>query len=248
MITETETTTSALPKHIPFGARLQTAREALGLESKDAAAQLRLNERVILMMETDCYSSDIPPTFMRGYIRAYGKLLQIPDHEIKLAIEPIKPPTEPVPAPSLQTTPPVTSGNYFMQIFTYLIIFTLVGLVGTWWYTHSKSPAFATSTSENQVALPMETIDPTATPPAAVAPTINEPVQTLGMTTANNTAMTTSTTMTTTMSAQPAAPKATTPPSKTTTHHSAKSQRDDSDDEEDEEDTQTNSYHAAYRR
>ena len=36
---------------IPFGIRLQSAREAMRLERKDAAAKLRLNETVIDMME-----------------------------------------------------------------------------------------------------------------------------------------------------------------------------------------------------
>lgn len=140
---------------IPFGTRLQSAREALGLDSKDAAAQLRLNERIILMLETDCYASDLPATFVRGYIRAYGKLLQIPEEEIKQAIAPIKPQTSAQPlAPKIDDAPKVTSSHYFMQLLTYLVIFTLLGLVGMWWYSHSNtsSPVL----SQNTISVPEE--------------------------------------------------------------------------------------------
>lgn len=140
---------------IPFSARLQAAREAIGLDLKDAAAQLRLNERVILMLETDCYSSDLPPTFVRGYIRAYGKLLQIPEEEIQLAIAPIKP-QQSVQAlpPKTVETPKVTSSNYLMQLFTYLVVLTVFGLVGTWWYTHS---AQSTTLASTELSVPTET-------------------------------------------------------------------------------------------
>jgi cytoskeleton protein RodZ len=151
MTNETQTQPSE-HKPIPFGDRLKSAREALGIERKDAAAQLCLSEKIIIMLEKDMYPADLPVMFIRGYIRSYGKLLQIPEHEIKKGIEPIKPTPlshdhdypktiSKVPAA------PVTSGNYFMQIFTYLIVFTLLGLVAMWWYSNSAPP----NTTENQI-------------------------------------------------------------------------------------------------
>lgn len=140
MITEIPPTNPNTFNPASFGMRLQLAREALGLESKDAALQLRLNEKIILMMEKDAYSSDLPPTFIRGYLRSYGKLLQIPEGEIKTAIEPITPKL-PLPAPNKPKPITLTSGNYFMQLFTYLIMFTLIGLVVIWWYNHPTSSA-----------------------------------------------------------------------------------------------------------
>lgn len=153
MAEEMQTTTTTPPtvekKPIPFGSRLKSAREAMGLERREAAAQLRLSEKVIAMIERDRYPADLPVTFIKGYIRAYAKLLQIPEHEIKRAIEPIKPKPsthDPLPYTKPVVSAPVTSGNYFMQFLTYLIMFTMLGLVGVWWYTHPKS------TAENQLA------------------------------------------------------------------------------------------------
>lgn len=170
MTNETQQTTITDHKPpAPFGTRLKAAREALGLDRKDAAAQLRLNEKVIIMMEKDRYPIDLPVTFIRGYIRAYGKLLQIPEYEIKKAIEPIKPKQvlhDPI-ALSTKQSIPMTSGNYFMQFFTYLIVITMVGLVGIWWYTHTTAPANPIETQLNTA--PPESPTPTVQPPAVVS-------------------------------------------------------------------------------
>ena len=170
MTNETQQMTTNDHKINTFGARLKSARESIGLDRKDAAAQLRLSETVITMMERERYPDDLPITFVRGYIRSYGKLLQIPELEITQALEPIKPKTsEPDPLTLAKTPATVTSGNYFMQLSTYLIILTMVALLGVWWYSHTStrtSPA-----AENKLlALPENTVpngnnaSPSATP------------------------------------------------------------------------------------
>ncbi len=136
MTNEAQQPTAAEEKRAPFGKRLKSKRESLGLERKDAAAQLRLNEKIIIMMENDKYSPNLPITFVRGYLRSYAKFLQIPEFEVNQALAPIKQKIEsayPVIKPIASTAP---AGSYFMSVFTYLVVFTLVGLVGTWWYRH----------------------------------------------------------------------------------------------------------------
>lgn len=159
MINETQHSSSEQPS--PFGARLKSARQALGLNCKEAAAQLRLNEKIIQMMENDSFPSDMPITFVRGYFRSYGKLLQIPENEIKVAIEPIqhKPTIFDDDLSSAKQKPAMTSGNHFMQLSSFLILFTLVGLVGMWWYSHSSTPNESIAANENMI------------PAASLAPT-----------------------------------------------------------------------------
>ncbi len=143
-----ETMEAAGQKNPPFGARLQAAREALRLDRKEVAARLRLNEKYIIMMEKDRYPTDLPVTFIRGYLRSYGKFLQLPEHEIKKAIEPIKP--RPVPldieamikqaqaSPKAVTIHDNGTSNYMMHLFTSTIVLAMFTLVGTWWYDHKK--------------------------------------------------------------------------------------------------------------
>lgn len=173
-MTTDQSTPASEPKIPHFGTRLQSAREALGLERKEAAAQLRLNEKVILMMEKDSYPPDLPVTFIRGYMRAYGKFLQIPEAEIKTALENVKP--KPQAAPVFLTPmvldETVSSSHYFMQIFTYLIIATLVALVGMWWWNHSSTSSEKLTSLEPQNQSVTEAI---ATPPLLAAPAVIVP-------------------------------------------------------------------------
>lgn len=128
-------------KNISFGSRLKAAREAMGLERKDVAAQLRLNEKFLVMMEKDSFSSDLPLTFARGYLKTYAKFLQISDFETKKALETLKPRPGTQDNMPLRNLPQITTSNYFMQLFTYLVIFTMIGLAGAWWYTHPNLPS-----------------------------------------------------------------------------------------------------------
>lgn len=143
-----------------LGMRLKSAREALGLEYKDAAQQLRLSEKFIIMMEQESYPDDLPVTFIRGYIRSYAKLLKIPNEEIKQALEPIKHKhkalSHRVPLATFNTAA-MTSGNYFMQFFTSIIILTIIGLMGMWWYTE------ATSSSTSGLKNPLSTVSQATT-------------------------------------------------------------------------------------
>lgn len=178
-MTNDNTSTNEFPS-TAFGARLQSAREALGLNTKDAAARLRLNEKMIIMLEKEHYPHDLPITFIRGYLRSYGKLLQIPEHEIKKALEPIQPKpiiSEPTPTKSTnKPAQPVTSKNYSMKISTYFIAFTMVGLFGAWWFTHNPNKDASSTTSlltDNKLLqVPNETIQPATHPLAVNTPSL----------------------------------------------------------------------------
>jgi cytoskeleton protein RodZ len=161
-----------------FGSRLQAAREALNLDTKEAARQLRLNEKVILMLEENQCASHIPTTFLRGYIRSYAKYLQIPEQEAQAALDALQPsaPAPTIIAPALPTKT-VNSGHYFMRGFTTLIVITMVALVGTWWHTHSRSPAAVSVVTENQQPIPIvdnapQQLAAASTPPYAAAAAI----------------------------------------------------------------------------
>lgn len=137
-----------------FGARLKAVREAKGLERKEVAAKLRLAEKKIIMMEHERYSNDLPPIFIRGYLRAYGRLLQIPEQDINLALKSIKSTHQ---HQKWQTNilldEPATNSHYFMHFFTFIIILTMFGLVGTWWYTHSSNNDMYVS-NQNTLSIP----------------------------------------------------------------------------------------------
>jgi cytoskeletal protein RodZ len=91
MITQTPFSNLNTKELASLGSRLKSARQDLAMERKDAAAQLRLQENIIVMIEDGHFKSDLPLTFIRGYIRSYSKLLNIPESELREALESIEP-------------------------------------------------------------------------------------------------------------------------------------------------------------
>lgn len=134
--------TETSPIHI--GAKLQSARELLRLDRKDAAAQLRLNENIIDMIESNSFPNDMPSIFIRGYIRSYGKLLQLPEDDIQAALEPIKQKTAAPEAPHAIASSQMDSINnhkYIMQGLTTGVAVLSLWLVAAWWHGRTMTPA-----------------------------------------------------------------------------------------------------------
>lgn len=65
------------------GLELKNAREGKGLKPEDIASRLNLEVSVIVALETDNYAQLPEPTYIRGYILAYTKLLGLPESVLK---------------------------------------------------------------------------------------------------------------------------------------------------------------------
>jgi cytoskeleton protein RodZ len=170
MTMNTQQTGGTETTHIPLGAKLQSAREAQRIERKDAAAQLRLNESVIDMIENNSFPENMPPIFIRGYTRAYGKLLQIPEDVMVAGLAPIK---QRVITQEAQLAMPVThmkpqrGSGYAMKGVTAAIILTLLWLVNTWWHSHSAATV-SVNADDIAVSIPAETSTSAALVPAGI--------------------------------------------------------------------------------
>jgi len=66
------------------GATLQAAREAKGLSTTDAAASLRLPEKILAHLEAGHYDKLPGDTFARGYVRSYARLLGLDANRLVL--------------------------------------------------------------------------------------------------------------------------------------------------------------------
>lgn len=69
------------------GARLRLAREALQLTIGEVAEYLHLRRQVIEDIESDAFDRTMSPVFIKGYLRAYAKLVGVPGDDIILAFE-----------------------------------------------------------------------------------------------------------------------------------------------------------------
>ncbi len=82
MIDDLTTDEPSLSSKASPGMVLSAARKELKWEIEDVAANLNLRVAVIEALESDDYT-DLPgPTFVRGYIRAYARLLGVDESEV----------------------------------------------------------------------------------------------------------------------------------------------------------------------
>ena len=72
------------------GTLLRAAREAQGMPAREAADRLNLMPDYVAILERDDYQSLRSPTFARGYVKAYGRLLGIDEEQLLLTFDQLR--------------------------------------------------------------------------------------------------------------------------------------------------------------
>lgn len=131
------TTDNSAP--ISAGQILSAAREARGLTLQQVALQLNLKPEQVAKLEQDQLEGTLE-TFARGYVRAYGRLLKLPEAELMTAFGSSTGCQQSSPKPmrtfSNRTAKQATE-NRFMWL-TYAIIALLLVLLFVWWWQTGK--------------------------------------------------------------------------------------------------------------
>ncbi|MCK8515551.1 DUF4115 domain-containing protein [Methylonatrum kenyense] len=112
------------PEPNPPGRQLRKAREAMGMGVADVAATLRLSVATIDNLEQDRYDRLPPDTFVRGYLRAYGRLLQLDAEALVQAFD--QGSGGPAPRP-LRASKPVQTAPDLSLGMKYMLPLALVG-------------------------------------------------------------------------------------------------------------------------
>ncbi|GAB7208620.1 hypothetical protein OS31_01240 [Dickeya oryzae] len=69
------------------GERLREAREQLGLTQQVVAERLCLKLSTVREIEDNNTPAGLAPTFLRGYIRSYARLVHLPEDELLPMLE-----------------------------------------------------------------------------------------------------------------------------------------------------------------
>lgn len=118
------------------GKRLQKAREHLNLSQEEVALRLRLSIQVVKAIEDDRYEG-LNPTFVRGYVRSYARVVAIdPDSVVEIynAIAAEVPPIQPCGSASVLQA---RSGDKLVKGVTYGLLAVLGVSILTWWQTRA---------------------------------------------------------------------------------------------------------------
>lgn len=123
------------------GERLRSARELMGLTQQNVAERLCLKLSTVRDIEEDKSPADLASTFLRGYIRSYARLVRVPEEELL----PMMAKQVPVRAAKVEPMQSFSLGKRrkkrdgWLMIFTWLVLFVVVGLTGAWWWQNHKA-------------------------------------------------------------------------------------------------------------
>lgn len=126
----------------PIGPRLKRAREELRLSITDIARQLRLTEERIESLENNDYQDMPGTTFVKGYLRAYARLVNLPADDLILDFERLHLMPEAKSFIVSSYKQPILLSNKSLRWVVYLIGIGLFILAATWWSSsNSNDPA-----------------------------------------------------------------------------------------------------------
>ena len=120
-------------EHSP-GAHLRQAREAANMSIAEVADALFLHPDKIEALESDAFEPLAAPTFVRGYLRGYARLLGLPSAPI---LEMYDRQGFGPPPLALETSEPkqAHTSDLPIRLATYAVGAVLVLLVGLWWWS-----------------------------------------------------------------------------------------------------------------
>ncbi|AUU21275.1 DUF4115 domain-containing protein [Aeromonas caviae] len=156
------------------GQLLRNAREQLGWTREQVASRIHLRLTLIAAIEADTYDKHTSHTFIRGYLRAYAKLVGIPEETILAAYEKLGlTPPDNIDMQSFSRRSRQQVNDSRLKVVTWLVILVLIGLSVAWWW---QSTARRSAGDDALAATEMSaTVN---TPEANVAPAVEvaEPV------------------------------------------------------------------------
>ena len=105
----------------------------------EISTQMHLDSRIVLALESDDYEQLPAPTFVRGYLRGYARLLDIPSEPIVQAFEQrdFAPPSL---VADISVRSQMRSGDFPFRIVTYIVVAALILLVVLWWRSQDFAP------------------------------------------------------------------------------------------------------------
>lgn len=136
----TEATQDNTASTIP-GERLRQARERLGLTQQIVAERLCLKLSIVREIEEGNVPANLAPTFLRGYIRSYAKLVHVSEGELLPILDKHVVPkaSNVAPMQSFSLGKSRKKRDGWLMTFTWLVVIIVLGLTGAWWWQNHQA-------------------------------------------------------------------------------------------------------------
>lgn len=124
-----------------YGDYLRRSREALGFSIDEVAIELHLARDVVMHMEQETLASLPAPIFVRGYLRAYAKLVQADPEQVIHAFNKVCAPDDNKKlnlGKHIVIKEMKSGGEKPMRWVSYIIFIGLIVLLLMWWHGHNS--------------------------------------------------------------------------------------------------------------
>ena len=133
---ETDTTTNSETKNggsETAGEVLRKKRENIGLSIEHIANQLNLDSKLIELLEKNDYEKFDIETYLKGYLRAYAKALELDDDVVINLYKQTNPEKTPEILPNVKPKVQRNSADRSVKLFSYIIGITIALSILVWY-------------------------------------------------------------------------------------------------------------------
>lgn len=137
---------------ITVGKLLSQARERMGLTQEAVAERLCLKVSTVREIDEDIKPAGVEPTFLRGYMRLYARMVNVAESELNALLKT----DEPIAVSTVSSMQSYSLGKkrkkregWLMKV-TWLIVILLIAMVGVWWWQDHQAQKSELTTMANQ--------------------------------------------------------------------------------------------------
>lgn len=127
------------PTGIGPGERLQAARIQMGMSVEDVAARMHLSVAILESIEDNNFEEITAPIFVKGYLRAYARMVSLDEDEMILQYIDFYSEEDPPISSTSNMAPELSVADARIKWTTYLVILVLGVLLAAWWWNKEQA-------------------------------------------------------------------------------------------------------------
>ena len=121
------------------GELLQAARIKQGLALDDVAARMHLSSSILSAIEDNNFAEITAPIFVKGYLRAYARIVSLDEDEMILQYSSFYLEDDPPLTSTSSMAPELSVADARIKWTTYLVILVLGVLLVAWWWNKEQN-------------------------------------------------------------------------------------------------------------
>ena len=127
------------PSGLGPGERLQAARIQKSLSIEDVAGRMHLSTAILKAIEENRFDEITAPIFVKGYLRAYARIVSLDEDEIiRQYVDSYSEEDPPITTTS-NMAPELSVADVRIKWTTYLVIVILAALLAAWWWNKRQA-------------------------------------------------------------------------------------------------------------